>query len=68
MAPTPLDIVVVYNTTNTYGLAKDAENLAQGFAKVWSGLNQPIHKVPLMLDHIYKDMDAQLVCNQVVKE
>lgn len=48
MAPTPLDIVVVYNTTNTYGLAKDAENLAQGFAKVWSGLNQPIHKVRIM--------------------
>ncbi len=48
MAPTPLDIVVVYNTTNKYGLAKDAENLAQGFAKVWSGLNQPIHKVRVM--------------------
>lgn len=48
MAPSPLDIVVVYNTTNKYGLAKDAENLAQGFAKVWSGLNQPIHKVRVM--------------------
>lgn len=48
MAPAPLDIVVVYNTTNQYGLAKDAENIAQGFAKIWQRVNQPIHKVRVM--------------------
>ncbi len=44
----PLEITVVYNKSNQFGLAKDAELLSSAFAKLWSEENRQIQKVRTM--------------------